>query len=215
MSTGEMLKANATTTFMLILMNLALFTLGNTAWLALGLICLALGMAYSFRQGMAMGHQACSVRATVERAGDPASPAHGQLDERVLARAWSVSHGVKGMLAAALPAYAAGCLYIICSLCGIEPLIMPTRLVSWVLATPFWPIVLHWYDTFDRLTGVVAAVLMISPFVLPLCMFAGYLQGPKLWQNSEKAMAEGRRRARAKSRIHRKKPPARTQKPEI
>ena len=61
----------------------------------------------------------------------------------------------------------------------------------------------------------VAAVLMISPFVLPLCTFAGYMQGPKLWAKSEEAMAQGRRRARAKSRVAQKKRAPRVRKPEI
>ena len=111
--------------------------------------------------------------------------------------------------------HGAGCLYIACSLLGIEPMIIPTRILSWLLAMPFWPVVLHWYQTFDRLTATVAAVLMISPFVLPLVCFAGYLQGPRLWAKSEKAMAEGKRRARAKSRVVRRKPTPRIQKPEI
>lgn len=215
MSVSDMWKANATTLFLLILLNLALFALGNTPWMVLGLIALAGAMFFSYRQGMAFGHAACGILQTVESAQSPESPAHGQLDEKVVRRAWSAGQGVRGVLAAALIPYAAGCLYIACTLLKIEPLIIPTRLISWLLATPFWPVVLHWYDTFDRLTGVVTAVLMISPFVLPLCMFAGYMQGPKLWQKSEKAMAEGRRRAKAKSRVIRKKPKVRVQKPEI
>ncbi|MBQ3270765.1 MAG: hypothetical protein IJH09_12700 [Clostridia bacterium] len=215
MSVSDMWKANATTLFLLILLNLALFALGNTPWMALGLLALAGAMFFSYRQGMEFGHSACGILRTVESAQSPDSPAHGQLDDKVVRRAWSVGQGLRGVLAAALVPYAVGCLYIACSLLKIEPLIIPTRLVSWLLATPFWPVVLHWYNTFDRLTGTVAAVLMISPFVLPLCTFAGYMQGPKLWQKSEKAMAEGRRRAKAKSRVNRRKPKPRVQKPEI
>ena len=209
-----MWKSMSVTLFLLILMNLALFALGNTAWLVLGLIFLALAMFYAYRQGMNFGHEACSLLQTVERAQDPASPLHGQVDEKVIRKAWSVSRGVKGVFASAIVPYAAGCLYIIVSLLNVEPLVIPTRLLSWLLAVPFWPVVLHWYDTFDRLTPVVAAVLMISPFVLPLCCFAGYMQGPKLWAKSEKAMAEGKRRAKAKSRVARKRAP-KVQKPEI
>ena len=215
MRISDMWKANATTMFLMILLNLALFSLGTTPWLVLGLICLLLAMFFSFRQGMDFGHQACGILQTVERAEDPESPTHGQLEDNVVRKAWSVSTGIKGVFASALLPYAVGCLYILCSLLKIEPLVMPTRLASWLLAVPFWPVVLHWYSTFDRLTGVVAAVLMISPFVFPLCIFGGYMQGPKLWAKSEKAMAEGKRRAKAKSRVVRKKPKPRVQRPEI
>lgn len=215
MNVFDMWKSNATTLFLLILLNLALFSLGTTPWLVLGLICLAASMFFTYRQGMAFGHRACGISNMVDKARDPESPTHGQLDEKVIREAWSVNRGVKGVLASALIPYVAGCVYIACSLLKIEPMILPTRLVSWVLAVPFWPVVLHWYDSFDRLTGVVAAVLMISPFVLPLCCFAGYLQGPKLWAKSEQAMKEGRRRARAKSRVVRKKRVPRSQRPEI
>lgn len=215
MSVGDMWRAHATTTFLLVMLNLALFSLGELPWTVLGLLVLALSMFLCFRRGMSFGHQACGILNTVERARDPESPAHGQLEERVIKRAWSASTGVKGVLASAVGPYAIGCLYIACSLLKIEPLILPTRLISWVLATPYWPVVLHWYAAFDRLTGVVAAVLMISPFLLPLCTFAGYMQGPKLWAKSEKAMAEGRRRAKARSRVNRKRQAPRQQRPEI
>ena len=215
MSVGEMWKSNAAIHLLLVVVNLAIFTLGNTPWAVLGLICLALSMFYAFRQGMSFGHTACGILETVKRSRDPQSPAHGQLDRSVEVRAWSVSRGVRGVLACALLPYLTGCLYIGCTLLGIEPMILPMRLVAWVVAIPFWPVVLPWYQAFDRLTGVVAAVLMISPFVLPLCIFAGYMQGPKLWEKSEKAMAEGRRRARAKSRINRKKTVPKAQRPEI
>lgn len=216
MSVKEMWRGNAVTLFLLILLNMALFSLGNTPWTVLGLICLAFAVFFAFRQGMGYGHQACSLLETVKRAEDPNSPAYGQLDEKVLSRAWSVSRGVKAVLVSALIPYLTGCAYIICSLLNVEPLIIPLRLASWVLAVPFWPVVLPWYDTFDRLTPVVAAVLMLSPFLLPLCTFGGYLQGPKLWAKSEKAMAEGKRRAKAKSRVIRKKKSVpRSQRPEI
>jgi len=215
MSIGDMWKSNLAVHLLLIVVNLALFTLGNTPWIVLGLLCLAAAMFYSFRQGMGYGHQACSILQTVERSMDPDSPTHGQLDRKVIDRAWSVSRGIRAMLACALAPYLVGCLYIITSLLGLEKVALPMRLASWVIALPFWPVVLPWYQTFDRLTGVVAAVLMISPFVLPGCAFAGYMQGPRLWAKSEKAMAEGRRRAKARSRVVRKKAVPRSQRPEI
>jgi len=210
-----MWKSNAVTLILLIVLNLALFTLGNTPWTVLGLICLAGGMFLSYRQGMGFGHEACGISQMVEKARDPESPSYGQVDEKVQKRAWSVSTGVRGVLASALVPYVVGCLYIVLSLLKVHPADAVMRLVSWVLALPFWPAMLPFSQTFDRLTAPVAAVLMISPFVLPLCTFAGYLRGPKLWAKSEKAMAEGRRRAKAKSRVGRKKTVPRSQRPEI
>lgn len=217
MRIGDMWKANAITTFLLVLLNLALFGIsaeGYLAWTVLGCLALALSMFFAYRQGMDYGHHACGILQTVEKAMAPESPTHGQLDDKVIKEAWSVNTGVKGMLLSALIPYVVGCLYIAASLLKIEPLILPTRLASWVLVCPFWPPVLPFYSTFDRLTGTAAAVLMISPFIIPACSFAGYMQGPKLWAKSEKAMAEGKRRAKAKSRVVRKRAP-KVQKPEI
>ncbi len=215
MSIMDMWKSNAITLVLLIVLNLALFSLGITPWMVLGLICLAGGMFISYRQGMGYGHEACGILRLVEKARDPESPSYGQVDESVERRAFSVDRGVKGVLASALVPYVVGCAYIVLSLLKIHPADAVMRLVSWVIALPFWPAMLPFSQTFDRLTGPVAAVLMISPFVLPLCTFAGYIQGPKLWAKSEKAMAEGRRRAKAKSRVVRKKSVPRSQRPEI
>jgi len=215
MSVMDMWKTNAVTLVLLIVVNVAMFSIGTTPWMVLGLICLAGAMVLSYRQGMSFGHEACSVLDTVRRASDPASPAYGQVDEKVARRAWNPATGVKGVLASALIPYVVGCVYIVLSLLKVHPADVVARLVAWFVALPFWPAMLPFSQTFDRLTGPVAAVLMISPFVLPLCTFAGYMQGPKLWAKSEKAMAEGRRRAKAKSRVGRKKTPPRSQRPEI
>ena len=217
MRTGEMWRANAVTTFLLILLNLALFGISSEsylAWTILGCVALALSLFFAYRQGMDFGHHACGILETVKKTSAPDSPAHGQLDEKVLKQAWSVNRGIRGMLLSALIPYLLGCAYILSSLLKIEPLELPLRLVSWVVACPFWPPVLPFDSTFDHLTGTAAAVLMISPFIIPACSFAGYMQGPKLWAKSEKAMAEGKRRAKAKSRVVRKRAP-RVQKPEI
>ena len=216
MSVSDMWRINSITMIMLILLNLGLFSLNNRlAWLVLGLLLLIGALYLTFRQGMGFGHEACALLETVRRAQDPESPAYGQVDAKVARRAWSVGQGVRAALSFALPAYLIGCAYIACSLLNVEKLVMPLRFVSWVLAAPYWPCVLAWTQTFDRLTGWVAAVLMISPFILPGVTFAGYMQGPKLWAKSEKAMAEGKRRAKAKSRVVRKKRAPRVQKPEI
>lgn len=215
MSISDMWKSILGIRLLLIFLNFALFMLGITPWLVLGLLLLIGGLYLCFRQGMAMGHKACSLLETVRHAADPQNPNHGQIDPKVAKKAWSAQTGLRAALVSALPAYVAGCLYIACTLLHIEPLDWIMRVVSWVLALPYWPVVLAWTQTFDRLTPTVAAVLMISPFVMPLCCYAGYLQGPKLWAKSEKAMAEGRRRAKAKSRVNRPKRTPRAQKPEI
>lgn len=216
MSTSDMWRINAMTLILLMFLNLGLFSLNNrVAWLVLGLLLLVGALYLSFRQGMAFGHEACALLETVNKAQDPDSPAYGQVDAKVAKRAWSVGHGLRAALTFALPAYIIGCLYIGATLLKVDALVMPLRFISWLVAAPYWPCVLAWTHTFDRLTGTVAAVLMISPFVLPGVTFAGYMQGPKLWAKSEKAMAEGKRRAKAKSRVTRKKRVPRAQKPEI
>ncbi len=216
MSISDMWRTNVATLVLMIFVNLGLFSLQNqTAWMVLGLLLLAGSLYLAFRQGMGFGHEACGLLQTVKKAQDPASPTHGQIDEKVAKRAWSVGNGIRAVLSFALPAYVIGCAYIICTLAGFDALALPLRLISWVLAAPYWPCVLPWTQTFDRLTPAVVAVLMISPFVLPLATFAGYMQGPRLWAKSEKAMAEGKRRAKAKSRVVRKKRTPRSQRPEI
>ena len=216
MSTMDMWKICFFTTMLLVFLNLGLFALNNTlAWTILGLIFLLGALYLSYRQGMGFGHEACRLLSTIRSTEASAGSAHSPVDEKVARRAWSVNRGLKAVLATALAPYLIGCAYIVLSLLKVESLAVPMRLVSWVVASPYWPVILPWTHTFDRLTGAVAAVLMISPFVMPLCVFAGYMQGPKLWARSEKAMAEGRRRAKAKSRVVRKKRVPRSQKPEI
>ena len=212
MSIMDMWKTCVFTTVLLIFLNLGLFTLNNNlAWTILGLILLLGALYLAYRQGMGFGHEACRLLATLKEVDGVRSP----VDEKVAKRAWSVNRGVKAVLATALVPYLIGCAYIVLSLLKVDNLAVPMRLVSWVVASPYWPCILPWTHTFDRLTGAVAAVLMISPFVMPLVTFAGYMQGPKLWAKSEKAMAEGKRRAKAKSRVVRKKRVPRSQRPEI
>ena len=98
MTIGEMWRANAVSLLLLIVINLALFALGMTPWMVLGLICLAGGLFLSFRRGMGFGHEACAILSTVWRAEDPQSPTHGQLDPKIIRRAWSRSTGIRGML---------------------------------------------------------------------------------------------------------------------
>ena len=61
-----------------------------------------------------------------------------------------------------------------------------------------------WHENFVDLTFDVILVLMVGPFILPVFQFLGYLQGPKFWEKTEQAMADGKRRAKARSRIVKK-----------
>lgn len=214
MSVSEMWRSHAVSLIILIVLDMALITLGGMAWIVLGNLALLGSLAVAVRRGMAFGHEACGILETVRHAEDPESPAYGQLDKKITRRAFSTWRGVQGTLLSALVPYVASCVYIIVVLVDAKALILPTRALALFLAMPFWPVLSYWYPSFEVLTPAVAAMLMISPFVLPLCCLAGYLQGPKLWAKSEAAMAQGKRRAKAKSRVVRKRPP-RVQKPQI
>jgi hypothetical protein len=61
-----------------------------------------------------------------------------------------------------------------------------------------------WQSQYVLLTVLSVILLVVYPFVWPFMMYLGYLQGPKLWVHTEEAMAKGRRRAKARSRIFRK-----------
>ena len=205
MSIWSMWKENAGTLVILILVSGALMTINVNAWIIIGILSLVGGIWMNWQRGRAMGHEACSVRDTVERASDPASGMHGQLDEKYMARAYSVPKALKGVAVCAAIPFACGVIYILCMLFfRNEAAQLVTRILAWVLALPFWPLVAHWFETYDSLAPALVAVFLISPFVLPLAYFAGYLQGPKLWAHTEQAMKEGRRRAKAKSRVVRK-----------
>ena len=214
MSVKEMWKANALRLLLMILLNLALCSVGRLAWTVLGLLVMLAGMYLSFRQGMSCGHEACGILDSVRRVQQTNDSAGSQLDARVLAKTWSRDRGLRGVLASALLPYVVGCLYIVAELLSIRPLVVPARVAALILALPFWPVLLTWYEVFDRLRPATAALLMVSPFVLPLAFYAGYMQGPRLWKRSEQAMAQGLRRAKAKSRIVKKRLP-KQQKPEI
>ncbi len=214
MSVKDMWKTNALRHVLLIVVNLALMTVGNLPWMVLGLLVLLAGMYLAFRQGMGAGHEACGILDSVRRIQASEGPGKDQLDGKVLARAWSAERGLKGMLVSALIPYVAGCFYIVAALLKLSAVVVPARVVSLIFALPFWPVLINWYETFEVLRPAIAVLLMVSPFVLPLCFYTGYMQGPRLWKRSEQAMAQGLRRAKAKSRIVRKRVP-KPQKPEI
>ena len=218
MGVKGMWRANASMLVLLILVNLAMSMTGETIWIIVGVAMLLLSMYLNYRQGKVMGHGACGVRSTVEDARRAGESVYAQLDRDYLSQVWSVNTGVRGLLASALIPYVAGCIYIVLSLSGAldsqSTPMLAVRIVAWMLSLPYWPIIMHWHADFVSVTPAIVATLMISPFVLPTCTFLGYLRGPKLWEHTETAMKEGRRRAKAKARVGKKLVP-RQQKPEI
>jgi len=182
-------------------------------WIIIGVLLLLGSCFMAFRQGGAMGHEACSVTKSIEHAGDAA---RSQFEPVMFKRVWSKSNGVKSLFAGGLVAYVFSAAYILCTLVAPESMAtFITRLVSWLLCIPYWPIVAYWHETYTVLTPDVVVVLMAGPFLLPFFQYLGYLQGPKLWAKTEKAMADGKRRAKARSRIIKKNKKPRVRGPEI
>lgn len=201
-----MWRANAGVLALLILVNLTLSMAGDALWIALGALALAGGMFVSYRRGTALGHGACGILGTVESARRAGDSVYAQLDRKYLGQAWSPATGAKGALLSALIPYAAGGIYIALTLLSRgaavpQAAVLASRAVAWLLSLPYWPLLLHWHADFVSLTPDIAAMLLISPFVLPLCTFAGYMQGPRLWKHTEEAMLQGRRRAKARARV--------------
>ena len=199
--------------------NLAASFAGEGLWLLLSVAALLLMLFFCFRQGMGIGHGACGISGTVESARRAGEKVYAQLDGKYLAQAWSRENAVKGFLLSALIPYAAGSFYIILSLlwnAGVVPEIpvIVSRVLAWVLSLPYWPLIMHWHEDFVTVTPAIAAMLLISPFVLPAATALGYMQGPRLWARTEDAMKQGRRRAKARARVGKKLAP-RQQKPEI
>lgn len=207
-----MWKSTILIKIVLIFIGFILFSIGsNVAWTILGCAVLLGSCWFMFRQGQNAGHESCGVTKSIERVEAEGKRA----DEGLYRQAWSRSNGVKSIFAGALFAYAVNAVYIILSLLDVsEMAVMISRVASWVVTMPYWPVIAMFHETYVALTPDIVIVLMASPFLLPLCHYFGYLCGPKLWQNTEKAMADGKRRAKARSRIVKKKGP-RIQKPEI
>ena len=207
-----MWKSTVLIKIVLVFIGFILFSIGsNVAWTILGSLVLLGCCWFMFRQGQNAGHESCAVTKSIERVEAEGKRA----DEGLYRQAWSRSNGVKSVFAGALFAYAVNAVYIILSLLDVsEMAVMISRVASWVVTMPYWPVIAMFHETYVALTPDIVIVLMASPFLLPLCHYFGYLCGPKLWQNTEKAMIDGRRRAKARSRIVKKKAP-RIQKPEI
>lgn len=201
---------------MLIFISFTVFSFGNmTVYLIVGLLVMLVGCFMSFKQGAAMGHEACSVSASLRRIAGSADKAE-KVDPKMEKQAYSLSNGVKAIFAGALIDYVINAIYIVMMLMKVgDGAIVFSRLASFVMVIPYWPIVSHWHPVFNVLTWDIVAVLMLSPFLLPVCQFLGYRQGPGLWAKTEKAMADGKRRAKARSRIGRKKKGPKVRGPEI
>lgn len=212
-------ETNAIALVILIMINLAANFAGEALWILIGIVALLAMLYFCFRQGMGIGHGACGVSSTVESARKAGERVYAQLDKKYLSQAWSRENALKGLLLLALIPYAAGSIYIILYLLWkggamAELPVVVFRVLTWLMDIPYWPIIMHWHADFVTLTPAIAAMLLISPFVLPAATALGYLQGPRLWARTEDAMKQGRRRAKARSRVG-KKLASKQQKPEI
>ena len=213
MTTGNMVKNTIVLKFLLIFVNFTVFSFGNmTVFALLGIAVLLGGCFASFKQGMAMGHEACSVASSLERIirdGDK------ELDPLMVRQSYSLAKGVKAFFGGAVAGYVVNCAYIILML--LKPDVTATviaRLVSFVCVIPYWPVLSYFHPVFNVLTWDIVLLLMISPFILPAVQLFGYTKGPMMWAKTEKAMADGKRRAKARSRIVKKRTP-KSQRPEI
>lgn len=211
MSVFEMWRSTLAIKILLVVIGFMVFSFGITGlWVGIGIALLLAGALMVFRQGQSAGHEACAVSKSVAAIGAD------KADKKMLSQMWSVSNGVRAIFAGAAVSYTINAIYIILSVVHApEIATFVSRLVSWVITMPYWPIIAAWHETYEFLTTDVILVLMISPFILPLVQFAGYMQGPKLWKKTEQAMVDGRRRAKARSRIVKKNKLPRSMRPEI
>ncbi|MBE5808966.1 MAG: hypothetical protein E7317_11580 [Clostridiales bacterium] len=217
MSVTELWRGSLAVKTVTIVICLMLFAIGiPTLFSILGAIVLAGGCWMALRGGAQAGHAAAGISAEIDdimRSEDR----RGQVDPKMLKQAYSPSHGVAALFAGALVDYVINCVYIAMMLLGAqESLLYASRFASFTVLMPFWSILSIWHDTYTVLSPDIVLALMAGPFLIPLFQMIGYLQGPKLWKKTEEAMAQGRRRAKARSRIgNRKKREVRIRKPEI
>ncbi|MCQ2438022.1 MAG: hypothetical protein MJ099_06465, partial [Clostridia bacterium] len=169
-------------------------------WVIGGTLVLLIALYLLFRQGMQMGHESCSMTSTIESV--TASGNAEKLEPVVFKKAWNKNNAIRLVLASGLVSYVINCFYIIMmQVHAGETLLLGSRLVSWLVSLPYWPILVYWHDNFTVLTPDIIVLLMVTPFILPAVTAIGYLQGPRLWAHSETAMKAGRRRAKARSRV--------------
>ena len=97
----------------------------------------------------------------------------------------------------------------------LDSIVFALRVITCILGLPFWSAVAMLQSQYVLLTPLSVCVLLIYPFIWPFCMYLGYLRGPGLWKATEEAMAKGKRRAKARSRIVKKNKAPKEQKPMI
>ncbi len=206
-----MWRSTLGTKVLLVVIGFMAFSIGITGvWVGFGLALLLGSCVLVFRLGQNAGHEACAVSKSVADIGVE------QADKKMLSQMWSKANGIRSIFAGAAVSYIINSIYIILTITSAsEAAQVISRVISWVITVPYWPIIAIWHETYQFLTTDIILVLMLSPFLLPLVQFFGYMQGPKLWKKTEKAMAEGRRRAKARSRIVRKNKLPRSMRPEI
>lgn len=209
----DMWKSTIALKIMAILLGFMISAFGDKLWTWIGIVLLIATCYVAYTQGKGIGHAACSVSKSVARVMED-SQKSAKVDKALLSQVWSVGNGIKGVFAGALIDYVINCVYIVLMLVDIGDSIMPFRLAAFAMTVPYWPLVASFYEGFYTLGAGIVAVMMIGPFILPLFQFAGYMRGPKLWNKTEEAMAKGKRRAKARSRIVKKNRP-RGDKPEI
>ena len=210
-----MWKGTLTVKVLLIVLNFMVFSFGITwLWILLGVLLL-LGAAFmTFRQGQGMGREACSVAKSIKRMEEMPGKS-SQIDPQMCKQAWSVASGLKSIFAGGIVSYVVNCVYIVCMLLKVNDMpLLVSRLASFAVSLPYMPLVTYWHPVYNVLTWDIMLMLMIGPFLLPAIQFAGYMQGPRLWEKTEKAMAQGKRRAKARSRIVKRNKPRMNQ-PEI
>jgi hypothetical protein len=205
MSIWDMTKNVMLTKLVLIIMGMIFFSFGNTLlWIILSVIMLLVGAYISIRGGMGAGHEAASVSASIREISERNGNLNG-IDAKLFKKAWSKQTGLMTIFSGALFDYIVCCTYIIVMLLGGEGvLLFVSRVACWLCIVPYWPILVYSHPVFDVLTWDIAALLMIAPFLFPALQYIGYRQRPKLWKKTEEAMRQGKRRAKARSRIVRK-----------
>ena len=214
MTIGNMIKNTIVLKLLLIFISITVFSFGNmTVFALLGIAVLLGGMFASFKQGLAMGHEACAISSSLERIQRDGGK---EPDPLMLRQAYSMNKAVKALFGSALIGYVINCAYIVMMLLKAnEDVMIITRLASFVTIIPYWPLLSHWHAVYNVLTWDIVLLLMVSPFILPAVQLYGYTRGPLMWAKTEKAMADGKRRAKARSRIVKKKKLPRSQRPEI
>lgn len=217
MKVTDMWRGSMAIKMALIVLCLMVISIGNSLlYTIVGGILLAGGCFFAFREGGAMGHAAAGISSEIESIrADPEKA--GQLDPSLYKQAWSVSHGVAGIFAGGLIDYCFNALYIATILLKVrQDIAIFPHMASFAVSLPLWSVFSLWHDTFTGLSPDMVLLLLAGPFVIPAFQFAGYMQGPGLWKRSEAAMAAGRRRAKARSRVQqRRQPKVRVKKPEI